>query len=373
MESEKLRHRQKDAYRKRKYRETNKQSTAQTEQMQTDAEQILNEPDRTIKRRKTQTVTQKYIDWQGLEYFDETKVSLQTVGPMNYVCSECGAFMFKGEKSSRSLITANKTASFAIRVPPLKEPPEILKTLLTSNTNRDHDFRENVRAYNSSLAFASMQLTGEHYKFKKKGPYCFRINGQVYHSISHMLPETGKKPSFSQIYIYDQQNELNNRLCLFSDLDRSSFDIKLVLKTTGKTIDPHRYNLPTGTDVAVIMPTDSIESSKRDIVVLKSAAHHLSGQFLMKVDTEHRMYDPLMYDLMFPFGDKGWELGCFNTRKNKQCTAMQYYKDRLMPQSGETFNTIHRMGRLFQQFIVDMYAKIKHGRLQYIRYHQAEL
>ena len=30
-----------------------------------------------------------------------------------------------------------------------------------------------------------------------------------------------------------------------------------------------------------------------------------------------------------------------------------------MPGSGETFNTIHRLGRLFQQYVVDMYAKIE--------------
>ena len=33
-------------------------------------------------------------------------------------------------------------------------------------------------------------------------------------------------------------------------------DIKLVLRATGDKIDPCRYNLPTGTDIAIIMPTD---------------------------------------------------------------------------------------------------------------------
>ena len=87
------------------------------------------------------------------------------------------------------------------------------------------------------------------------------------------------------------------------------------------------------------------------------------------------MYDPLMYVLMFPSGDKGFQLGCNTSekRQNKNCTVMQYYRYRLMPHSGDTFNTIHRMGQLFQQYIVDMYAKIEGGRLEYIRYHQKEL
>ena len=44
-----------------------------------------------------------------------------------------------------------------------------------------------------------------------------------------------------------------------------------------------------------------------------------------------------------------------------------------MPQSGETFNTIHGLGRLFQQYVVDMYAKIELSRLQYLRFNQSQL
>ena len=223
-----------------------------------------------------------------------------------------------------------------------------------------------------------MRLTGKEFQFRTKGPYHFRINGQVYHSISQMLPQAGKTPSFSQIYIYDQENELDNRLLNFNTLDRSlqkelqdmmkevnpyaekychvgniikenpTFDIKLVLRATGNKVDPCRYNLPTGTDVAVIMTTDQYEgTSKRDTVVYKSAEQHPDGKGLMTIGTEHPMYDPLMYVLMFPYGDKGYELDSYTstTRRNKNCTAMQYYRYRLIPHTGDTFNTIHRMGR----------------------------
>ena len=127
---------------------------------------------------------------------------------MNFTCSECNALLFKGECNRESLCCSKGT----IKLPPIKEPPEHLKSLLTGNTQRDNKFRNNIRAYNSSLAFASMCFTGKAYKFKNnKDPYCFRINGQVYHSISQMLPETGKMPGFSQIYIYDQEHELDNQ------------------------------------------------------------------------------------------------------------------------------------------------------------------
>ena len=84
----------------------------------------------------------------------------------------------------------------------------------------------------------------------------------------------------------------------------------MVLKATRQTIDPRRYNLPTGTDVAVIIPTEKNDTSRRDVAIYKSSVNHPAGQSLMRISTEHPMYDPLMYVLMFPYGDKGWELGC---------------------------------------------------------------
>ena len=63
-----------------------------------------------------------------------------------------------------------------------------------------------------------MILTGHEYAFKGKGPYCFRINGQVYHTISQLLPEPGSPHKFSQIYLYDAAEEVNAQLHIFGDL-----------------------------------------------------------------------------------------------------------------------------------------------------------
>ena len=51
--------------------------------------------------------------------------------------------------------------------PLIKNPPALLKELLTGNTPRDIKFHENIRAYNSSLVFASLCLTGQEFKLKK--------------------------------------------------------------------------------------------------------------------------------------------------------------------------------------------------------------
>ena len=83
------------------------------------------------------------------------------------------------------------------------------------------------------------------------------------------------------------------------------------------------------------------------------------------------MYDPLMYVLIFPFWDKGWEKDYQSQRK--QYTPMQYYRYRLMVRGDASFNTLHRMGRLFQQHIVDMYAKIEGECLKFPRKNQSQL
>ena len=124
------------------------------------------------------------------------------------------------------------------------------------------------------------------------------------------------------------------------------------------------------------MPPDTTESlGKRDVVVYKSADGHPNGHKLMSIESIHPMYDPLMYVLMFPFGNRGFSPDAHPLTKKPSefCSAMQYYKYRLMPYSGETFNTIHRLGRLFQQYVVDMYSKIEFSRLQYLRFHQSQL
>ena len=215
------------------------------------------------------------------------------------------------------------------------------------------------------------------------------INHQVFHRSTYMIKE----------------NEVQNRLRSFSHLDpdllkemqemikqinpyaqtyihagdilrkNPAADIQLVLKATRETIDPRRYNVPTGSDIAVIIPTDIGDIDKtRDVVVYKNATCHPNGHSLMKINVQHPMYDPLMYVLMFPYGDKGWELDCHKStnRQSRKCSAMQYYKYRLVPRHA-VFNGIHRMGRLFQHYIVDMYAKIEFERLQFIKCNQNQL
>lgn len=41
---------------------------------------------------------------------------------------------------------------------------------------------------------------------KTKDPYVFRVGGHIYHDTGSLLPPIGKKPQFTQLYIYDTDN-----------------------------------------------------------------------------------------------------------------------------------------------------------------------
>jgi len=304
-----------------------------------------------------------------------------------------------------------------VLIPAIQEPPDMLKDLLSEQSVRSKHFKDNIRAYNASLAFTSIGTTGTEFKFATPGPYCYRISGQIYHRIGHFEPEQGHPPKFSQIYFYDQANEAQNRISHFPDghLDEEllsdlqnmlkdcnpfvnqyknavqlaqtfpTADVQLILHEAPsgntykskmdstdvnirihQTSDPRTYNLPTGTDISAILPISNNDGvGKRDVVIYKNSSYHPDGQMTIKMDERHQMYDPMMYVLMFPFGDFGWNL-------NTPTTVLRYYRARLMTYN-DKFNTLHRCGRLFQQFIVDMYSKIEGQRLLWIRLQQSTL
>ncbi|OIT37001.1 hypothetical protein A4A49_58377, partial [Nicotiana attenuata] len=70
---------------------------------------------------------------------------------------------------------------------------------------------------------------------RSKGPYVFRMTGQNYHHIGSLLPESGKNPQFAQLYIYDTENEIYNRM---NSLLHEEIDPKIV-QGLSEMLDEH--------------------------------------------------------------------------------------------------------------------------------------
>lgn len=100
-----------------------------------------------------------------------------------------------------------------IQLPKLSSPPEPLWSMYFDKKNESYkNFRENIRSYNNMFSFTSMGGKIDHGLNAGHGPYTFVLSGTNYHSIGNLVPPVGQPPVFSQMYIYDTENEVSNRI-----------------------------------------------------------------------------------------------------------------------------------------------------------------
>lgn len=77
-----------------------------------------------------------------------------------------------------------------VKLPEEPQPPPLLKKLETESPH----YQQNIRTYNSILAFTSMRAQIDQSVMHKNGPFTFRIHGQNHHRISSLLSDEGKIP-----------------------------------------------------------------------------------------------------------------------------------------------------------------------------------
>jgi hypothetical protein len=53
-------------------------------------------------------------------------------------------------------------------------------------------------------------------------PYVFKISGQVCHIIDSLIPTHGARPEYAQLYLFDIEHEISNRINVVSS-SRSHF------------------------------------------------------------------------------------------------------------------------------------------------------
>ncbi|RGB32558.1 hypothetical protein C1646_626032, partial [Rhizophagus diaphanus] len=104
-------------------------------------------------------------------------------------------------------------------LPFLQELPSPLNTLLTETNSRSCTFRQNIKMYNSALSFTSIEAKIDQQITGTSGIYTFHIHGEMYHRIGSLLPNSETQPQFAQIYIYDTDHEIQNRLNIMPRLD----------------------------------------------------------------------------------------------------------------------------------------------------------
>ncbi|KAH9613206.1 hypothetical protein KSS87_004398 [Heliosperma pusillum] len=246
-----------------------------------------------------------------------------------------------------------------------------------------------------------------------RGPYTFRMGGQNVHRIGSLFSSPQTTPKFSQLYIYDTEEEIRNRknaispnnperlndeltrllkdmvdennvlaqtlriardrLCADIDCDVS---IRLISR---RDTDDQTYNRPTASEVAGLIEGDIGQNmEKRDIIVQKE-----NGR-LQCISELHPLYTPLQYPLLFPFGEDGYRLdiphsesslGASSSNKPRdELTCREWIAFRIQERSPSIeYPTIVSSGKGFHQFLVDGYMMVESHRLNFLWFHQDRL
>ncbi|XP_073108512.1 uncharacterized protein [Elaeis guineensis] len=164
-------------------------------------------------------------------------------------------------------------------------------------------------------------------------PSVFKLSGQNYHMIGSLLPTPESSPKFAQLYIYDTQNEVLNRMKTmsgsnslhteiitdlkemldnynvliksfrmvkdkFQEEDYTNVKLRLIEKMGS---DEKRYNLPTTSEVAAPIVGDFESSAgNRDTTV------ETQSGLLKRITELNPSYLALQYPLLFPHGKDGY-------------------------------------------------------------------
>ncbi|GBN87992.1 hypothetical protein AVEN_107373-1 [Araneus ventricosus] len=310
-------------------------------------------------------------------------------GTMSEQCGFCGAVYWKEEKN-----TAHKYTKCChdgkVQLPAFPLP---------ENSPDAKNYRQRIRECNSTLAFASM---GAQIKPPRgTGPYCYRLQGQVYHRVSPLYASDQHKESYGQLHIFDSSEATekrlsNNQNCLqhvFEKLDfmlreinpfaqsylqmhrlvqeHPTTSVKMVF-LEDKNLDMRRYNAPTlCTEVAAIFVGDNGESpANRDICV------YPVGDTCQSISPLNQCCDPMTYPLLFPRGECSWNTGMEHveerrTAKRTRVTQLQYYAYRLSQRNG--FSILHNSGKLFCNILLMHMLKPKAQGLHFLRQNQKDL
>ncbi|KAK7315487.1 hypothetical protein VNO77_34037 [Canavalia gladiata] len=306
-----------------------------------------------------------------------------------------------------------------VKIPFLEKTPLKLLNLLQNDDSHNKYFIQNIRSFNMMFSFTSMGGTIDRKINDGNGPPMFVMNGENYHRIGSLLPLSGETPKFAQLYIYDTENEVRNKMnavsmtsneCLLNKsivqdlkemLDvgnpyakvyrmvRDRFEdygiANVKLRIMGKRgHDGRRYNLPTASEVAALIVGDfDCEPTEKDVIV------ETQTRSLKRVSILNVAYLPMQYPLLFPHGEDGNSeeiLLKHNKSSNKPHVSNREEQSqgrrRLSMREFIAFRIHERIvespilfmsRRLFQQFLVDSYTMIESSRLSYIRTHQKQL
>ena len=105
----------------------------------------------------------------------------------------------------------------------------MLQDLLNGVDHKTKIILQDIRIYNSMFSFTSIGGKTDASKNNGSAPPQFILNGHNYHHIGSLLSEDGSKSKFAQLYIYDTENKINNKMKHFRLVNIYFMTLKWIL------------------------------------------------------------------------------------------------------------------------------------------------
>jgi hypothetical protein len=247
-----------------------------------------------------------------------------------------------------------------------------------------------------------------------RGPYVFKISGQVCHRIGSLIPAGDRHPEYAQLYIYDTANEVANRINVASSHNEPFCANEAIVASLIKMLNIHNpivrlfrtarerllssgdssdllpsadssdhfsirlygnpdahgdmYSTPVASEVVGLVVGDlGTTDVGRDLIIQDHASN------LQQISEDHCKFMAMQYPLLFPYGEDGFHDDLMyqptaqsSSIQREKVTILEYYAYRLHDRLGE-FNTPLRCKRLTQAYQVDAYCCVEDKRIRHYR------
>ncbi|PWA94672.1 helitron helicase-like domain-containing protein [Artemisia annua] len=283
----------------------------------------------------------------------------KSFGRCDQICQHCHAIFWLAEKRSGLPVSAAPQyqrccAGGRAYLRTYRHYPAYITNLFS-----DRHFMDHIRAYNQMFAMTSFGATIDNSINTGRGPYVFRVSGQIYHFIGGFCPANDDTPRFLQMYIYDTEHEMRHRLSHFDSherqilredivqgliqfLDDNNALVHLFRTARDKlreadipnfqirlfgVVGANQYELPTADTIGAIVYEGGPESMTDYDVVIER--HSMEPESVNKL---HPAYMSLQFPLLFVYGEEGYHLNLtlrnsdpLDTQEEKKMTMKVYY------------------------------------------------
>ncbi|KAL8120931.1 hypothetical protein AgCh_017928 [Apium graveolens] len=168
--------------------------------------------------------------------FDDTMIEDVDIssftGPPTEFFSKCKAVTWKEERANKHVKKGPAKFSVCcgqgtIKLPSTLVTPEYLLNLY-NHPKKGPAFKHNIRLYNCMFAFTSMGGKVDNSINSGRARYVYRLNGKNYYVFGSLIPNKGDDPKICQLYVYETENEVHNRLKWIKVDDGQGVDVNVV-------------------------------------------------------------------------------------------------------------------------------------------------